>query len=249
MSGAWAGAAALAGVAVLVEGGPAGAARLRVMAAPPGPVVASPSVRTPWAIVGAIATALIVWMAAGGPAAGTGAMVTALLVGAAVGVALRVAVRRMGRGRPRRSDTGALAAGWDLLATCLESGLPVTTALDAAAGRIEGPVAEVLRRVGGALALGSPAEEAWAVADRHAETATFARAARRSADTGAGLARVARSEAERLRSGLGAAAEARAERAAVLVAAPLGLCFLPAFLALGIAPVVIGLAGEALARW
>ena len=44
------------------------------------------------------------------------------------------------------------------------------------------------------------------------------------------------------------AVAARAERAGVLVAGPLGLCFLPAFLALGIAPVVIGLAGPLLER-
>jgi hypothetical protein len=35
----------------------------------------------------------------------------------------------------------------------------------------------------------------------------------------------------------------------VLITAPLGVCFLPAFLVLGIAPVVVGLAGEALASW
>ena len=44
-------------------------------------------------------------------------------------------------------------------------------------------------------------------------------------------------------------AQARAQRAAVLITGPLGLCFLPAFLVLGIAPVVIGLAREALAQW
>lgn len=39
------------------------------------------------------------------------------------------------------------------------------------------------------------------------------------------------------------AAVARAQRAAVLITAPVGLCFLPAFLSVGVAPVVIGLAG------
>ncbi|MEY2249068.1 hypothetical protein AB8A21_40145, partial [Streptomyces sp. BF23-18] len=38
-------------------------------------------------------------------------------------------------------------------------------------------------------------------------------------------------------------ATARARRAAVMVTAPVGLCFLPAFLAIGVLPVVIGLAG------
>ena len=42
-------------------------------------------------------------------------------------------------------------------------------------------------------------------------------------------------------------AHARAERAGVLVSGPLGLCFLPAFVCLGIVPVVIGLAGTTLA--
>jgi pilus assembly protein TadC len=40
------------------------------------------------------------------------------------------------------------------------------------------------------------------------------------------------------------AAEAAAQRAGVLITAPLGLCFLPAFVCLGIAPIVAGLAGE-----
>jgi hypothetical protein len=44
-------------------------------------------------------------------------------------------------------------------------------------------------------------------------------------------------------------AEARAQRAAVLVAGPLALCFLPAFLCLGVVPVVLGLAGRVTTSW
>jgi pilus assembly protein TadC len=39
------------------------------------------------------------------------------------------------------------------------------------------------------------------------------------------------------------AATTRARRAAVMISAPVGLCFLPAFIAVGVLPVVIGLAG------
>ena len=39
-------------------------------------------------------------------------------------------------------------------------------------------------------------------------------------------------------------ATAAAERAGVLIAGPLGLCFLPAFVCLGVVPVVAGLAGD-----
>ncbi len=41
-------------------------------------------------------------------------------------------------------------------------------------------------------------------------------------------------------------ATARARKAAVLISAPVGLCFLPAFIAVGVLPVVIGLAGGVL---
>ncbi len=52
------------------------------------------------------------------------------------------------------------------------------------------------------------------------------------------ISRVAR-ESRALRA---RAAAERARRAAVLVTGPLGLCFLPAFLAVGVVPVVVGLA-------
>ncbi|CAL2055295.1 hypothetical protein GPN2_10058 [Streptomyces murinus] len=45
----------------------------------------------------------------------------------------------------------------------------------------------------------------------------------------------------------GRTATARARRAAVLISAPVGLCFLPAFVAIGVLPVVIGLAGGVMA--
>ena len=43
------------------------------------------------------------------------------------------------------------------------------------------------------------------------------------------------------------AAEQAARRVGVLAVAPLGLCFLPAFVLLGVVPVVVGLAGPLLA--
>jgi Flp pilus assembly protein TadB len=199
--------------------------------------------------VAGIGIAGIVWALAGGPAGGPGAVLAAALAGGLLPLGSAAVLRRLGSRTAARVDPGGLAAGWDLLATCLGAGLPVPTAVEVAAGRIDGPTAAALRRVAGLLELGSPGEQAWAAAAELPELAAFGRAARRSADTGTGLATIARNEAARLRGGLADTAEAKAERAAVLVAAPLGLCFLPAFLALGIAPVVLGLAGEALSRW
>ena len=129
------------------------------------------------------------------------------------------------------------AAAWDLLAACLKAGLPVPTAI--AAVRIEGlgQVAELLR-------LGADPVTAWAAALDDPATAALARAARRTARSGAALAQQAAELAERTRADAVDQAEARAQRAAVAVAAPLALCFLPAFLCLGVLPVVLGLAGR-----
>ena len=253
-SGGWPMAvAALAGALVLLDGSP-GRSRVRALRAHalPGRVApqlvgAPAALRRRWLVTAAAAVALLVWLAGAGPAGGAGAIAAGLGLGAATAAGLEGLARRVGR--PATTDVGSLAAGWELLATCLECGMPVPAAADAAAARIDGGAGAALRRAAGLLELGSAPAEAWRALASVPGLEAFGRAALRSADTGAGLARVARAEATRLRAGLADAAEARAERAAVLVAAPLGVCFLPAFLALGIAPVVIGLAGEALARW
>jgi pilus assembly protein TadC len=50
--------------------------------------------------------------------------------------------------------------------------------------------------------------------------------------------------AEDSRSAARAATETAVRRAGVWVLAPLGLCFLPAFVCLGVVPLVLGIAGE-----
>ncbi|MCF7551622.1 type II secretion system F family protein [Pseudonocardia sp. WMMC193] len=244
-------ACALVALAAAVSGDGAARSRLRGLRPPaesanPGSGVGG---RSRLLVVAGVGVAGIVWVLAGGPAGGPTAVLAGVLLGGLLPLGVSTAFRRLGTRAAGRVDAGGLAAGWELLATCLDAGLPVPTAVQVAAERIDGPTAVALRRVAGLLELGSPGEQAWAAAAELPQLVAFGRAARRSADTGTGLARVARGEAARLRDGLADAAEARAERAAVLVAAPLGLCFLPAFLALGIAPVVLGLAGEALSRW
>jgi pilus assembly protein TadC len=72
------------------------------------------------------------------------------------------------------------------------------------------------------------------------------RLARRSATSGAALADGVAELADQSRHEAADAARAAAERASVLIAGPLGLCYLPAFLCLGIIPVVAGLAGDVL---
>jgi hypothetical protein len=144
--------------------------------------------------------------------------------------------------RPRAPTTHSGAAAYDLLAACLTAGMPVPTAIRAAADRFPPRTGAILRETADLLALGAAPPEAWARAADHPDTARFARSARRSARSGTALADVARGLAERTREQAADAGEARAQRAAVMIAAPLALCFLPAFLCLGIVPVVIGMA-------
>lgn len=129
------------------------------------------------------------------------------------------------------------AAALDLMAACLKAGLPVPTAIRAVG-------IEELTQTAELLALGADPVAAWAPALERPVTAALARAARRTARSGAALARQAAELAERTRAEAGDQAEAKAQRAAVAVAAPLALCFLPAFLCLGVLPVVLGLADQ-----
>jgi pilus assembly protein TadC len=227
--------------AALLLGAPrAGVRRL----APPAPASdgpVAPVLRPAWVAVGAAAAG-----GAGGLLGGPTA--AALLGGAALALGL-LARTRLARPALRPTDGAALAAAWELLDVCLRAGMPVAAALAAAAATPDGSAGAALRRVAGLLQLGADAPDAWAAARGAPGLAAVARAAARSAGTGAALARVAAAEGARVRAELVDTAQARAQRAGVLVAGPLGLCFLPAFLVLGIAPVVIGLAGEALARW
>jgi hypothetical protein len=191
-------------------------------------------------LAGSVGLGLVVWALTGVAAAGV------LACGAAFG--LPVVLGRIAA-RPSPDDPAELAAMWAELAVCLEAGMPVAAAVTAATTPLDGGAATALRRAAGLLELGGDPAEAWRTAHDDPATATFARAAARSAATGAALARTARTESTRVRDGLTDVAEARAQRAGVLIAAPLGLCFLPAFLVLGVAPVVIGLAGEVLRPW
>ncbi|QXV61111.1 type II secretion system F family protein [Amycolatopsis sp. TNS106] len=148
---------------------------------------------------------------------------------------------------PRDKGTFELvrsAATLDLLAACLAGGLPVPVALEAVVPTASPKTAAALRSVASHLAVGVEPAEAWApVRDRPGLT-ELAVAAVRTARAGTALATHAKDLARRLRESLSTEAEERAERAGVLLAAPIGLCFLPAFLCLGVLPVVLGLAGR-----
>jgi pilus assembly protein TadC len=184
-------------------------------------------------------------------------LAAALLVGAAPSTVRARAGTAVRAARPRRQPAGgadalAVASSLDVLAACLAGGMAVSTAAAATAPSAPEPLARVLRRAADLLALGADPAVAWAApphlppAAVDPQTDALLRLARRSASSGAALADGLAELAGQCRQDAAHAAAAAAERAAVLIAGPLGLCFLPAFVCLGIVPVLAGLAGEVL---
>lgn len=147
---------------------------------------------------------------------------------------------------PSRPDPFAAASALDVFAVCLSAGMTVSAAAAATAGCAPPGLATLMRRASDLLALGADPDTAWQVPDDDGDQgcAALARLARRSAASGAALARGVEELAEQQRRNAVHAAAAAAERAGVLIAGPLGLCFLPSFVCLGIVPIVAGLAGE-----
>jgi pilus assembly protein TadC len=146
----------------------------------------------------------------------------------------------------RDSDPLAVASAFDVLAVCLAAGMAVPAAACATALSAPPRLGAVLRRAADLLALGADPDTAWSAADGRSDAGCEAltRLARRSAASGTALAHGVVELAEQSRQDVTHAAAAAAERASVLIAGPLGLCFLPAFVCLGIVPVVAGLAGD-----
>jgi hypothetical protein len=101
-----------------------------------------------------------------------------------------------------------------------------------------------LDAVAAMLSLGADPLTAWRTVDLDGLLAPLAAAALRSAAGGGGLAEAVREYAAALRQDIATDSMRTAGRAGVLMTAPLGVCFLPAFLCLGLAPVVVGLLGQ-----
>lgn len=183
----------------------------------------------------------------------TAAMLLALAVFSSAGpstVRARATLptRRPQAARPttRRPDPLAIASSLDVLSVCLAAGMAVSTAAAATAPSAPPKLGQILGRAADLLALGADPAVAWSappgVAD--AQIDALLRLARRSSASGAALADAVAGLAAQCRQDAVHTAAATAERAGVLIAGPLGLCFLPAFVCLGVVPVIAGLAGD-----
>ncbi|MGW0821885.1 type II secretion system F family protein [Streptomyces sp. NPDC002845] len=170
-----------------------------------------------------------------------------LLLGLAAGFgAWRWRLRR--RGGPVEEYDPAEAArqlplAADLLAACVTAGASPVAAAQAVGEALGGPVGERLARGAAQARLGGEPAEAWRALAALPGAAPLARLLERADESGVPAAAPVARLASEARAEWGRTATERARRAAVMVTVPVGLCFLPAFIAVGVLPVVIGLAG------
>ncbi|MGH4033171.1 type II secretion system F family protein [Actinomycetota bacterium Odt1-20B] len=181
-----------------------------------------------------------------------------VLVGGGAGVLVGVVAGvgawwlRRGRGRDPEAGFDAADAGRqlplaaDLLAACVAAGAGPVVAAQAVGESLEGPVGDRLARGAAEVRLGGEPAEAWRWLGEIPGAGPLARHLERAGASGAPAAGPVARLAADCRAERGRAATAGARRAAVLMTAPVGLCFLPAFIAVGVLPVVIGLAGGVL---
>jgi len=176
------------------------------------------------------------WGALGGPvAAGAAAVLTARTEPAPV--------------RRRRERVRAdLPHVVDLLAATLAVGLAPETALDRVCAALDGPVVAELDAVRHRLALGVDPLAAWSELGRHPQLGPLGRCVARSVDGGASVAEAMGRLAGDLRLDLRAEVESRARSVGVRAAVPLGVCLLPAFVLVGVTPLVAGLLPTLLGR-
>ncbi|MBD0693729.1 type II secretion system F family protein [Streptomyces sp. CBMA123] len=188
-------------------------------------------------------------------AVGAGLAVAVLVgggVGAVAGVLAAVGVFRWSARARSPTDRRAaleeevmlrqLPLGAELLAACLGSAALPSAAVSAVGRSVGVPLGPRLVAIGAELALGAPPELCWTrLGEQHPSLAPLARCLVRTSLSGAPAAGPLIGLAQAQRAAAARAAHARVRRAAVLATAPLGLCFLPAFVLVGVVPVVIGL--------
>jgi len=169
----------------------------------------------------------------------------AIILAAVAGALLLRLLSRIRAPRQHPDLARGVPALAELLAACLAAGASTRRALaavDPALTATHPALAEELRTLARRLDLGEDPARAWTtLAGRHPALQPLAMTVAWAADTGAPLAGTLsrQAEAQRQQQRLRVIAAARA--AGVWLVLPLGLCFLPAFLLVGIVPVVASL--------
>jgi Flp pilus assembly protein TadB len=225
--------AALAAVTVLLT-----MARSPTLDADVGAVVPSPPERS---VLARLRPALALIGSLGGWAMVGGA--AGVAVGVGCGVAVWVVLGRAedpAAVRRREELLDDLPTGVDLLGSCLDAGAAPESALVSVSRALGGPVGEEFLAIHHRLEVGVDPAQVWRTVAGHPQLGPLGRAVGRAHETGAPVGRAVHQLAEELRDRARADVETRARSIEVKAAAPLGLCLLPAFVVLGVVPMVVG---------
>jgi len=169
-----------------------------------------------------------------------GGLVVLGRIGVVAVVAAGLLVLRHRLRRPPAVDHGQIALCLDLLGGTLAAGAGSAAALEAVASAVPAPVGSAFATAAAALARGEDPARTWtALGDVVPALSDAARVCARAAVSGAAVA----DELHRLSAALRARTQVerrrRLQRATVWLVLPLGLCFLPAFVLVGVVPLVV----------
>ncbi len=188
--------------------------------------------RAVWCVLGGLGAAVVV---GGGPGLVAG-LVVAVVVGVLVERAETPAQRRA-RALVRR-DLPHLVT---LLAAALRSGAAPAEATAVACAALPGPAADRLAGVVARLEVGADPVQVWERLGEDPDLGRLGRALARSQASGAAVVPTVERLAADLAGRARAETEERARAVGVKAAIPLGVCLLPAFVLVGIVPLVAGL--------
>ena len=156
------------------------------------------------------------------------------------------------RAAPEHPDPVDVTCLLELVGAAVRSGAGVPRALEAVGTAVGGPDGRSLGRAAAALRLGAGWESAWAAAGTTPAESDeqprcpprldlLRRALRGAWDDGAAPGEALRAAAAEHRHERRAAARTAAARLAVRLVLPLGICYLPAFVLVGLVPVLLAL--------
>lgn len=187
-----------------------------------------------WSLLAGVAAATFL----SGTLSAPGGVLAAVAVWVTIGRAEPPSVRRR-----REAAARDLPHVVGLLADALQAGQSTTEALVLVTRALPGPAGDRLATVVPRLRLGVDPRAVWEGLATDSALAPLGRVLARAEATGAPVGEAVSRLAVDLAEDLRGEAEDRARAVGVKAALPLGLCLLPAFVLLGIVPVVAGMLG------
>jgi Flp pilus assembly protein TadB len=231
-------AAAVAALAAFPRRSPVPLAVERPPASTAAPHAVDPAVAPLVRVLATLVVAAGAWLLVGGLVGGVLAPVTGGFCWWYVGRLEPPGVRRR-----RERLASAVPQVVDLMAACLGAGLSPSTALEHVAAAIGPPAADELAAVSARLRLGVDPATVWRDLARHPQLGGLGRALARAVESGASVADAMQRLSADLRRAARSEVESRARAVGVKAAVPLGVCLLPAFVLVGVVPLVAGAVG------